>query len=353
MLTPENVSQSRNPGGFGKLFFYDLAAIGGQPAGEVYAQPLYVSNVSVPGHGVANMLLVATMGNFVLALDADGPSPERDGVLWKHTFGTAPDMNGDVWKNCPVSHCLAPIGGNIQGTAGIGGTPLIDRQRGIVFVVNRERVGAGIEIDYRLHALDLHDGHELPGSPTSIRGSYLGAIFNPNWQNQRVGLAMSRGQIIIGFGAYEDLLAYRGWIFSYHYQDNSFAQTGVMTTTPDGDTSALCAQVQLTPASLAAQTVLTTAEAKLAVDVVSFPPLVSGDVATVAAAQAAFDAIAAPQVLRAANTCAHGGLWMTGRAPAVDPDGRVLFMVGNGRNDMGTGRTGTSAIACSRSTRCR
>lgn len=336
LLTPDNVSGLRNPGGFGKLFAYDLAAIGGQAAGEIYAQPLYVSNVSVPGHGLANMLLVATMSNLVVALDADEPRPGRDGVLWKRAFGQAPDMAGDVWRNCQVSHCLAPIGHNIKGSAGIGGTPVIDRQRGVVFVVNRERTGAGIEVAYRLHALDLRDGHDLPGSPTNISGSSLGANFNPNWQNQRVGLALSRGQIIIAFGAYEDLLAYRGWAFSYRYdKDNGFLQTGVMTPTPDGDTSANCAQTVLTPASLGAQTVLLAAQAKLALDIVLAPPFVPGDLVTVAAAQVAFDLVAGPQLLQAANTCAHGGIWMTGRAPAVAPDGRVLLMVGNGRNDMG------------------
>lgn len=341
VLSPDRVSQALSPGNFGALFSYDLTAIGGQPAGEIYAQPLFVGHVSVTGHGVVNLLLVATMGNLVAALDADGPAAGHDGVLWKRVFGQPPDMTNDVWANCHVSHCLAPIGNNIRGPAGIGSTPVIDRRRGIVFVVDREHTGTGIDVAYRLHALDLRDGRDLPGSPVTVQGSQFAASFNPNWQNQRVGLALSGGQVVIGFGAYEDLLAYRGWLFSYRYDPTTgFAQTGAMTTTPDGDTSAQCAQIHLTPASASAEAVVIAAEAKLAIDIAGGlvlldPTLLPRDLAEIAAAQLAFDTVAAPQLLQAANTCAHGGLWMTGRAPAVAPDGRILLQVGNGRNDVG------------------
>ena len=336
VLTPDKVSQAAHPGDFGKLFHYDLAAIGGQPVGQIYAQPLFVSQVSVAGRGLINMLLVATMGNLVVALDADGPSPGHDGVLWVRRFGTAPGMDDAVWRNCAISHCLVQVGGNIVGTAGIGSTPVIDRQRGIVFVVNRELTGSGFAVEYRLHALDLHDGHDLPGSPTVIRGSSQGTTFVPDFQNQRAGLALSLGKVIIGFGAYEDLLAYRGWVFSYAYNPNSgFSQSAVLTTTPDGDITAQCDAIHHTLASSAAEAGLLLAEAKLVFDIFFAPPLIGLDLAAIAAAQVVFNAVALPQIIDAANTCAHGGVWMTGRAPAIDPDGRVLLMVGNGRNDLG------------------
>ena len=282
------------------------------------------------------MLLVATMSNSIFALDADGPLPERSGVLWQRKLGSAPAMEGNVWKNCAASHCLAPIGHNIRGSAGIGSTPVIDRLRGIIFVVDRVLTGQGIDVEYRLHALDLHDGHDLAGSPSRIAGSSLGVTFNPNWQNQRAGLAMSRGQIIIGFGAYEDLLAYRGWLFSYRYDSGTgFVQSATMTTTPDGDVSDSCAEPKSTPISIAARTALEAATAKLALDIVTNPTHVPSDLIALEAAQLAYNTAAAPEILMAANTCAHGGVWMTGRAPAVDANGRVLLMVGNGRNDMG------------------
>ena len=323
LLRPDAIDRDLDPDAFGKLFTYDLGALTGRAVGEIYAQPLYVRNISVPGKGVVNMLLVATMSNLVIALDADGPLPDRSVVLWQRQLGPAPSMDGSVWKNCEISHCLAPIGYNMRGTAGIGSTPVIDRQRGIVFLVDRVLTGQGIDVRYRLHALSLRDGRDLEGSPVSITGSSHGASFNPNWQNQRAGLAMSRGHILIGFGAYEDLLEYRGWVFSYRYDAGvGFAQSAVMTTTPDGDTSRTCAQPDLSFGAKAARAALHVAMA-------------TGDPVSVAAAQAAYELAAAPALARAANTCAHGGIWMAGRAPAIDAAGRVLLMVGNGRSDLG------------------
>ncbi len=344
ILTPDRVSQQRSPGNFGKLFQFDLNAIGGQASGEIYAQPLYVNRVNVPGHGLVNLVLVATMSNLVVALDADGARAGSDGVLWKRTLGVAPRMDEAVWENCNQSPCLAPIGHNVLGTAGIGSTPVIDRARHVVFVLNRELTGNGIEVTYHLHALDLGDGRDLPGSPVAVAGHSFSAIFNPNLQNQRAGLAQSGQQIVIGFGAYEDLMGYRGWLFSYRYDPfTGFTQTGAMTTTPDGDTSASCAHFELSAAASQADFLLNIAATKVKVDRQGGDPApgspraaaLAADQAALDAAQAMYDRLAGPDALQAANHCAHGGIWMTGRAPAVADDGRILLQVGNGHNDLG------------------
>src|ERR1044071_800361 len=60
LLTPANVNAST----FGKLFVYSLD-------GDVYAQPLYISGLNIPGHGTRNVVFVATQHNSVYALDAD------------------------------------------------------------------------------------------------------------------------------------------------------------------------------------------------------------------------------------------------------------------------------------------
>ena len=330
LLRPDNVQ----PGSFGKLFEYPKA--GGPPIGDVYAQPLYVSNVGIPGHGTANMLLVATMKNLVFAFDADGPQAGRDGVLWQRSLGTAPTMD-DIWSNCSAARpCLPLIGGNIRGHAGIGGTPVIDRARSIVFLVSRVLAGPGQAVTYRLHALDLRNGQDLEGSPVDISGSAAGVTFNPNFQNQRPGLALTRGQVIIGFGAYEDFLPYHGWVFSYRYDASTgFTRSAAFVTTPDGDTSATCAVPIPTPASIAADAAVVATVARLVFDVVTLNiPMVVIDTLALAGAQKFSDAVKGPMLMLAANNCAHGGIWMAGRAPAIDADGRVLLMVGNGRNDL-------------------
>lgn len=280
LLNPASV----NSNDFGRLFHYDLS-LNGQPGGHVYAQPLYVSNLAVPGKGFVNVVLVATTGNFVFAFDADGPQPGTNGIIWNRVLGNAPSMR-EVWeRGCQgqwVWQCIA-IGHNIpeEVEVGIMSTPVIDRNRGIIFVVARVLVGN--EISYRLHALDLVTGYDRPGSPIAILANARGRTFKPSTHNQRPGLALANNQIIIAFGSHEDFLDYHGWVMSYRYHEQSgFAQSAAFVTTPDGSTSHDCAGNDR-----------------------SIP-----------------------------SGCAHGGIWMAGRAPAIDASGNVLLMVGNGLNDL-------------------
>ena len=90
-LTPQNVNASS----FGKLFSYDLD-------GQVYAQPLVVSNLRIDGK-VHNVLFVATENDSVYALDANNPTagPHHNGVLWQTSFidpakGITPVPDQDV-----------------------------------------------------------------------------------------------------------------------------------------------------------------------------------------------------------------------------------------------------------------
>jgi glucose dehydrogenase len=68
ILTPANVNFNQ----FGKLF---SISVGGA---QVYAQPLYVSSLSIPGKGVHNVLYIATEHDSVYTCDADTGT-----VLWQ------------------------------------------------------------------------------------------------------------------------------------------------------------------------------------------------------------------------------------------------------------------------------
>ena len=264
---------------FGRLFHYDLS-FNGQPGGHVYAQPLYVSNVRIPGKELVNLVLVATTNNLVYAFDADGARPGSDGIIWKRSLGMPPSMDQIWhWGGCPGWDCSLK-GPNIHGYVGIMSTPVIDRNRGIIFVMART-LGAPRQTAYRLHALDLVTGNERAGSPIEIRANASGIVFDPVTHNQRPGLALVNNQIIVAWGAHEDLMRYYGWVMSYRFENDAFTQTGAFVTTPGGDPSPDCASLKNVP-----------------------------------------------------SRCAHGGIWMAGRAPAIDADGNVLLFVGNGRNDM-------------------
>ena len=62
ILTPKNVNARQ----FGKLGVFKVD-------GPVYAQPLYVPDVDIPGKGRHNVLYVATEHDSVYAFDADRP----------------------------------------------------------------------------------------------------------------------------------------------------------------------------------------------------------------------------------------------------------------------------------------
>src|SRR5437016_2895033 len=108
ILTPANV----NTNTFGKLFSYPVD-------GQIYAQPLYVSGLAIPGQGTHNVVFVATMHDSVYAFDADNNSGSNGGLLWEAHLGTSAAMpNNDFGNRYGAYHDTRP-------EVGIVGTPVI------------------------------------------------------------------------------------------------------------------------------------------------------------------------------------------------------------------------------------
>ena len=155
VLTPQNVNSSS----FGKVFSYSVD-------GQIYAQPLYVPNVEIPGQGTHNVIYVATENDSVYAFDAEGRSSTP---LWQDSFidpqhGITPvscEVNGKIITACAIY----PI-------HGITGTPVIDPGTNTMYLVARTRENS--KYVQRLHALDITTGAEKLGGPVAIEATVPG-----------------------------------------------------------------------------------------------------------------------------------------------------------------------------------
>src|SRR5216684_4660169 len=268
ILTPSNVTNST----FGKLF---ACAVDG----EVYAQPLYVSNFAIAG-GTHNIVLVATMNDSVYAFDADASPCVQ---YWKKSF------LGTGITTVPPADVIET--GDINTKIGITGTPVIDPATGTLYVVakTKETTGCSAPPCYfqRLHALDLATGSEkfngpanissaitVPGSGDTGDGTCPGATvgnvpFCALRENQRPGLLLLNGKVYIAWASHGDNQPYHGWVIGYNAADLTQAPT-LFNTTPNGGL---------------------------------------------------------------------GGIWMTGTGPAADASGNIYVISGNGTFDTGTPRT--------------
>ena len=135
ILTPQNVNSAT----FGKLFEDPVD-------GQVFAQPLVVTGVNVPGQGVHDLVIVATENDSIYAFDADRP----DAVPIWHTSFIDPAQG-----ITPVPSSVT--NGNVQPEVGITGTPVIDTANGTIYVVaaTQEVRPDGTHYVQRLHALNI------------------------------------------------------------------------------------------------------------------------------------------------------------------------------------------------------
>ena len=155
ILNASNVNTSN----FGKLFPRTVD-------GQIYAQPLYLSQVPVAGQGRRNVVYVATEHNTVYAFDADNAATSAP--LWQVNLGPSVP-SGDICQNmggspfCPYPDLVPEIG--------ITSTPVIDPATGTLYVVTKTKTAGAYQ--FLLHALDVASGAEKFGGPVQITASAM------------------------------------------------------------------------------------------------------------------------------------------------------------------------------------
>jgi fibronectin type 3 domain-containing protein len=207
-LTPATLTAG---GRFGKLFSCAVD-------GDVYAQPLYVAQLTMVDGLKHNVVFVATMHDSVYAFDADaGTAPCSP--LWVKKYAT----NGPSVQPVPVAD--TPGCSDIHTEYGITGTPVIDTTAGLIYFVTKTKEGG--HYYQRLHALDISSGNE-PVPATEIKP----ASFDPLWQNQRAGLALANGRVYVSWAAHCDLSSWHGWMMAF--DATTRAQVATFNSTPAG-----------------------------------------------------------------------------------------------------------------------
>ena len=211
-LTPANVNSTQ----FGMLFKRVVDD-------QIYTQPLIVTGVTAGG-GTRDLVYVTTVNNSVYAFDAN--DAEATLPVWHVNFGTPANLHSASFG------CL-----DINGQMGIIGTPVIDKARGVFYVVALTRAGTlnGPRTGFtqRLHALDLATGADLPASPVVIAAP----DFDPLMENQRPALMLANGMVYVGYASHCDKEPYHGFLMAY--DANTLSQVNVLNTSPTGSEASI------------------------------------------------------------------------------------------------------------------
>ena len=279
-LTPQNVGS----GTFGELISYPVT-------GQVYAQPLYVSNLAIPGKGTHNVIFVVTENNDVYALDANSNAGASAGVLWHVNLGPAAASPSNYFG---TSSRYGPYH-DINPQVGITSTPVIDLSTDTMYLDAFTNDATGV-YSHHIHALDITTGADKV-TPMIVAAAVQGngnggngttVPFVATQQLQRPALTLLDGVLYVAYSGYADVDPYHGWILGFN--PTSLQLVSVLNDTPN---------------------------------------LLPGGTENTDGGQAG-----------------EGGIWMTGAGPASDGT-NMFLLVGNGDFTASLGDYGDSALKVS------
>lgn len=215
-LNPTNVQSD-----FGLLYTRDVE-------GAVYSQPLFIHGVRTSS-GRKNLFFIATETNMVYAFDADDLSAAASPIYSRRLQPTGPSL---VCGETP------------SGVVGITGTPVIDPEAKVMYVVARNAT----DKQHYLHKLDITNGFNDLVTPVAVGGTdpSSGVAFQGECERQRPGLLLNDGVVYAGFGTFScDFCpdspgsAYHGWVLGYKASNLSPAAIFCTSCAASGSTAGI------------------------------------------------------------------------------------------------------------------
>lgn len=186
------------------------------------AQPLYLGGLSILGMP-RNVVLQATMGNWIYAWDAD-----TGALIWKKYLGQPIKGGTDIDQH------------NINVLWGVLSTPVIDRAAGRLYACYWSSPdGTAHNGQHFLAALDIATGHQVQ-TPLSLEGAEYSAgsitqHFKSLERKQRAALTIAQGAVLIPFGTIAETLGgARGWLIAVDTASWSIAATWCSTVKGSG-----------------------------------------------------------------------------------------------------------------------
>ncbi len=236
-LTLANVKSST----FGKLFTYPVD-------GYVYAQPLVMTNVAIPGKGTHNVVYVVTEHDSVYAFDADSNAGANATPLWQVSFlNAAAGVDGgagrghgdaghragnrddsDAGDRSGDGHDL--YGGQDEGDDGGPTTRYVHRLHALDIATGAERVSGPV-----MNSPVTIDAVNYPGTGTPGMNDNDGAghvVFNTLREHSRGGADAGQRGDLSWVRVARDNQPYHGWLFAY--DAHTLAQLSVYNSTPNG-----------------------------------------------------------------------------------------------------------------------
>ena len=239
-----------NADSFGRIATMDLD-------GHVYAQILYLPRRHYDLN--RDVAFVATMRNTVYCIDVTNAFQPT--IIWQHNVG----------PYVPVQDVYGWSYRDIYEALGILATPLIDRTTNRIYLTSHQLSDGKVshhihgqntthnkqaardtwpELEFNLtcrslspvcvclSALNIYSGAEelsnrveggVPGNGAGSKDGWLD--YNPYFNLQRTGLAMSNNYVVIAMGSVADLHPFHGWMFAFHKE--TLNRVGVFCTTPN------------------------------------------------------------------------------------------------------------------------